>query len=125
VVHIIDVVFAAAWQDYTWPLTEWMDDIELADAELLPENSSSFSNALAHHMLLLFRGSGTFSRVNHEEFLQMMLQLLKLRNTEQSRIFCTRLFRYFDQDEGDSVSWQEFLDGVYRWCRGPPSHRSL
>ena len=97
-----------------------MDDIELTDAELLPENSSSFSQALSYQMLLMFRGSGTASKVTEAEFCSMMMQLLKLRGTEQSQVFCNRLFHVFDRDEGGAVDWQEFLDGIYLWCRGRP-----
>ena len=97
-----------------------MDDIELTNAELHPDKSSSFSHELAHHILHIFRSSGTASRVDQQEFTGMMLQLLKLRNTEQSRTFCTRMFHFFDQDEGNTIDWQEFLDGLYLWCRGSP-----
>ena len=39
---------ALQWLDeYMEPLTEWMDDIELTNAELLPDAMASFSKALA------------------------------------------------------------------------------
>ena len=69
-------------------------------------------------MLLMFRGMGTASRVDESQFMTMMLSLLKLRSTEQSKTFCRRIFRIFDVDDGGTVSWQEFLDSVYLLCRG-------
>jgi len=110
-------------EEYIWPMGDWMDDIELTDAVLVPDLTSTFSKELSHSMLKVFRGMGTASRLDEEEFVVMMLQILKLRNAPQSRIFAGRLFRFMDKDQGGTVTWQEFLDGVFMLCRGSQLER--
>lgn len=106
-------------EDYAGPLLEWLDRVELENAELRPShNEGLFSPEVAKALLSRFREDSKGNRLNEQGFIEVMLLLMSLRKTPQSTTFASRMFRFFDDDGGGSVDWAEFGTGLSMVCRG-------
>ena len=61
--------------------------------------------------------------MDEKAFIEMMLELMRLKRTEQAKTFASRMFHFFDDDGGGAVDWQEFGAGLSMVCRGSKIER--